>query len=334
MKFELIPIDKLKLDMSNPRIARVMEMYEKPTAEQISLALGMGDGASDSGTTFTNLRESIKTNQGIIHPIIVNKEKDDTYTVIEGNTRVAIYQEFKKKNIDGDWSNIPAMVYDNIEQNNIDAIRLQSHLVGPRQWDPYSKAKYLAHLRDNENLTWNQIVDYCGGKAKEAEQYVNAYYDMEKHYKSILGDDIDEFDPTRFSAFSELQNQRIKQSVLLNGFTIDDFAKWVHERLIDPITTVRSLPIILNNEKSKSIFLSQGAKEALKYIDSQLSNTTEDIGKATISQLARALINKIQKINFTEIRDFKQNSESPDTQVLFDLKEELREFIEAISVEH
>ena len=73
------------------------------------------------------------------------------------------------------------MVYDNLSQAEIDAIRLQAHLVGPRDWDPYSKAKYLDHLRNAKHLTLDQIVDFCGGRKREVLDYISGYTEMEKY---------------------------------------------------------------------------------------------------------------------------------------------------------
>ena len=87
--FDRLPVDQLTLDVNNPRIAKFLEMYgDTITAEQMSLALGAESGPTEEGsTTFYGLRESIKTNGGIIHPIIVNREPGGRLVVIEGNTR-------------------------------------------------------------------------------------------------------------------------------------------------------------------------------------------------------------------------------------------------------
>ena len=87
--FEWIPVDDLELDVENPRIAKFVEMYPgKITAEGMSLALGAGvTSTGESGTTFASLKESIRTNKGLIHPIIVKKNESGRLVVTEGNTR-------------------------------------------------------------------------------------------------------------------------------------------------------------------------------------------------------------------------------------------------------
>jgi hypothetical protein len=265
---KMLAVDDVLLDVGNPRIARVLEKYgDTPNAEQINLALGGGSPSSldgdKSGTTFQSLKESIRTNGGVINPIIVNLRPDGVLVVIEGNTRVAIYRDFKRQNLQGDWSLIPALVHENLDLSEQDAIRLQAHLVGPRQWDPYSKAKYLNYLRNCEHLSLNKVIDFCGGRKQEVLSYIDAYNDMETYYRPILEDESD-FDPTRFSAFVELQKQRVQQAIVNAGYDKKTFSRWVDERLIDPLATVRDLPRILDNKRSREKFLHEGAKDALK----------------------------------------------------------------------
>ena len=157
---ELVPVADIELDRTNPRIRKFLEMYTNPpTAEQIYLALGAaGDDESESSTSFEKLRNSILTNGGIIHPVILNRRADGTLVCIEGNTRVALYKSFIEEKVAGSWTNILALVHHEMDDSQADAIRLQVHLVGTRPWDPYSKAKYLHHLRNQELLPFSRIV--------------------------------------------------------------------------------------------------------------------------------------------------------------------------------
>ena len=201
-------VDDIELDRSNPRIRKFVEMYgDEPTPEQIFLALGAGnddDIGTSNSTTYEKLKQSIITNGGIIQPIILNRRNNGTLICVEGNTRVALYKHFKETKVKGDWVYIPALVHDEIDEASIHAIRLQVHLVGPRPWDPYSKAKYLYELRTQEHLPFATLVDYCGGRQTEVVESINAYSEMEQYYRPVAGDD-GAFDTTRFSGFVELQ---------------------------------------------------------------------------------------------------------------------------------
>ena len=306
MRFELLPVAGLELDVSNPRVARIVEMYgDEVTYDRMRLALGVSASDDpDTGTTFYSLRESIRTNGGIIHPIIVN-EIGGRMVVIEGNTRAMIYKEFAAADWDGDWSAIPSIVHVNLDQAGVDAIRLQSHLVGPRQWDPYSKAKYLEHLRNSQHLTFNQIVDFCGGQQQEVARYIDAYNDMERYYRPVLEDDHS-FDPTRFSAFVELQRGQVAEALEQAGFSKSDFARWVDDKRVSPLNLVRSLPRILRNAKAKEIFLRDGAREAVKALDAPLPE--ESLRSATLAQLLNQVIQRIWEMPYGQLQQLKESS--------------------------
>src|SRR5579862_4977519 len=107
---KLVPIDKIILDKSNPRIALWLEMYEgEPTPEQIHQALGAGvdDKESQGGTKFSTLKNSILTNGGIIQPVLINVVTGGKKICIEGNTRVCLYKSFLEQNVSGSWDKIP-----------------------------------------------------------------------------------------------------------------------------------------------------------------------------------------------------------------------------------
>ncbi|MFC2016983.1 ParB N-terminal domain-containing protein [Chloroflexota bacterium] len=320
--FEIVPTDDLTYDKDNPRIAKWSEMYPGDiTAEQMALALGAGSREEgDSGSTFTSLRQSIRTHRGIIHPIIVRKVPGGKSVVIEGNTRLMIYREFAENNTEGDWSKIPAMVYENISTGLIDAIRLQAHLVGARQWDPYSKAKYIDLLYDGTHLTVDQIIDFCGGSKREVINYLEAYRDMEKYYRPILEDE-GEFDPTRFSAFIELQKGNVAEVLIGKGFTKTDFSKWVNERKLFPLETVRKLPRILQNEESKKAFLKYGAGEAIKLLDAPSPEAA--LGDATLDQLTREIYDRINRMSYPEMLRLRSDPDSDEVATLFDARDML-----------
>jgi hypothetical protein len=176
-----IPVDRIVFDERNPRIAHVVENSRNGAPQEwIPMALGQHapeEQESGSASTYSSLKASIRAHKGLIVPIIVTTQPDGLYVVIEGNTRVAIFRELAEEGSQGDWSIIPAIVQTDLEETGEQAIRLQAHLVGPRPWRPYAKAKYHHDLYINQNLPISEILDFCGGNArkKEIEQYISAY---------------------------------------------------------------------------------------------------------------------------------------------------------------
>ena len=322
----LLPINDIILDTNNPRIQRILAMYEEIKPEHIELALGRGDPtqSGEAGTTFYSLRESIRTSGTVIQPIHVNKETSGRLVVIEGNTRVAIYREFLESGVTGSWETIPAIVYENLPQEQIDSIRLQSHLVGPRAWDPYSKAKYLFSLHKNQDMPFNRLVDLCGGRKNEVSDYIDAYNDMEKYYRPILDSDGD-FDPTRFSGFVELQKRKVKDAIFGANFTLTDFSNWIDDRLIDPLNTVRILPKILRDPAVTKVFLKSGAKEAQKLLDRPtIEGTLKD---ASLEQLCTALVQKFRTIQWIDVRRIKESLDGSEAQSILELNDEVVTFV-------
>ena len=329
-QFAMLPVETLVLDASNPRVARYIEMYgNQVTDEQMSLALGAANyDQGESTTTFQSLRASIRTHGGLIHPILVNRETVGTLVVIEGNTRALIYRQFRRDDDGGRWDEIPAIVFEQLEKKEIDAIRLQAHLVGPRQWDPYSKAKYLDYLSNSEHLTADQIIDFCGGQRTEVHRFIDAYNDMEGHYRPLLASD-DQFDPTRFSAFLEMQAPRIQEALVTSGYTKTDFGKWVKDRILYPSDRVRKLPAILANPQAQRVFLSQGAREAEKVLDSP--STVEALEDATLVQLANALSNRIAKMGYTDFLRLREDLNAPENRALTEARDQLVELCKLIA---
>lgn len=330
MKYDIkeLNVADIELDVSNPRIASQLEMYgDNITAESIALAL-TDPSESDAGTTFISLRESIKANGGIIHPIVVNKH-DGKYTVIEGNTRVQIYKDFIKNGTKGRWDTIIALVYTDMDEYTIHSIRLQSHLVGPRAWNPYSKAKYLKKLSDEDCLSINQIIDLCGGKKSEIISLIQAYNDMEQYYHSKLDND-QEFDPMQFSAFRELNQSKKRTDALVNnGYTKADFGQWVINGLIDNAQDVRKFPEILNNPESKKIFFESGLKKAAESI--HIPSPSEL--NIPLEELAEIMSRKVINLTWIEMKKMMAGEDERKLNSLIDLKESLDEILKRLTSE-
>ena len=329
-QFATLPVETLVLDTSNPRVARYVEMYgDEVTDEQMSLALGAANyEQGDSTTTYQSLRASIWTHGGLIHPILVNREAGNRLVVIEGNTRALIYRQFRNDDDSGRWDEISAIVYDQLDEKEIDAIRLQAHLVGPRQWDPYSKAKYLDYLSNSEHLTTDQIIDFCGGQRTEVHRSIDAYNDMEDHYRPLLASD-DQFDPTRFSAFVELQAPRVQEALVTSGYTKRDFASWVNDQILYPLDRVRRLPAVLANPQARNVFLTDGAREAEKVLDSP--STVEALNEATLIQLANALSVRIDKMSYTELLLLREDLDTPENYALVEARDQLAELCRLVA---
>ena len=330
MEYIKLSIDKVELDIKNPRIQQYLEIYgDDITSDGIALALNSSNGAS-STSSYQTLKESIKVNGGIINPIIVNKYSDGKLVVIEGNTRVQIYKEFALADPEGPWKEIIAIVYDNLPETDIHAIRLQTHLVGPRDWDPFSKAKYLNQLSNIDKLPMATIISFCGGKKAEIEKLINAYTDMTRFYFPVATAAEIDPDPREFSKFSELQNTSIKQALTVHKFDRTDFAKWVVNGNIDTAQNVRKLPLILANSVAKEVFLKSTISEAEKYINSS-EKIKKNLSDATMDELVSELIKKCRNIEFSYIKQLRDDPRFEDKKNrIIELETEIKDIISEV----
>ncbi|MBO5422248.1 MAG: ParB N-terminal domain-containing protein [Fibrobacteraceae bacterium] len=329
MEYKKLPIDSVELDFENPRIKQYIEMYaDNISSEGISLALSGGDSNS-----YSALKESIKVNKGLVNPIIVNRTDSGKLVVIEGNTRLQIYKEFAVADPNDPWKEIIAIVHENLSDIEIHSIRLQTHLVGPRDWDPYSKAKYLHYLSDELKLPMELIISYCGGKGSEIRKLVDAYVDMEQFYKSLMIKNEQDPDPRDFSKFSELQNRSILESLVVHGYTKNDFAKWVVDGKVDKAQNVRRLPAILANPLAREEFFKSNITEAEKYLNAN-EKSSKVLESLSMDDLVLELTKRFRNIEFKEIKNLRISEfyrEKKDN--ILNLKDEIDGIVEEIGVE-
>lgn len=325
-----LDIRAVELDRENPRIRRHLEIYEGEIGDDhIGLALNVaGEGDEARGaTTPDKLRNSILANGGIMQPIIVNRREDGALVCIEGNTRLYIYRQFHDDGVAGDWSKIPAIVHDRLDAEGLDAIRLQAHLVGPRAWDAYSKAKYQWELHYKHLMPIDRLVDLCGGDRRDVQKSINAYADMENHFRPLHAPG-EYYDTQRFSGFVELQSATVKTAILKAGLSLDDFAVWLKDRRITGLASVRQLPRVLGDRKAKDVFLKKGIKAALDVLEKPELNA--GLRDASLSQLARALTEKIEGFPFSELQRLKASPEDDAVRYLADCHDALTGLMENI----
>lgn len=296
MEYMELPIGDVQLDLNNPRISQWIKMYgDNLTSEAVALALGGGEKTN----SYATLKESIKVNGGIINPITVNRYNDGRLVVIEGNTRLQIYKEFAESDPNGPWNKIPSLVYDNMPDDEIHAIRLQTHLVGPRDWDAFSKGKYLHQLSEVDKMPLSKIISFCGGQEWEIRGFIDAYVDMNEHYfKKIEASGLDP-DPREFSKFREAQKRPIQEAIAAHGYTRQDFADWVINGNIDTAQNVRKLPAILANSDARKVFLTSSISEAEKYVFKEHNNGV-DLSRCSVDELVVALTVRIRNITRKE----------------------------------
>ena len=323
MNLAMLDVKSIELDKENPRLATFLEKYgEAITSDDVAFAL---DDSGDTGNTMSTLREAIKAHGGLITPIIVNFiSVENRYIAIEGNTRVKIFQEFLENGTIGNWEEIPAIINSDMSEQMIHQTRLQAHLVGPRDWQPYAKAKYLHYLSTKKCLTDAQVEDCCGGIANRntIRKLIDAYNDMERHYRPLVASD-DQIDTRKFSYFNELQNRAILNALRAVGKNKDDFAQWVIDGKVDTAQQgVRDLPKVLQMPKAAEAFLSSPnmtVSEAMKIVAAAeiTPASAEALNDASLHSLMLVLTEKLANFPYAEVKRLKND---PNAKEIDDFK--------------
>ena len=331
-------VNHVAFDTENPRIKKALEKYgDNITAERIHFALQSASDDSNATSTFTRLRDSIHANGGIIQPITVVPD-GQAHKCIDGNTRLAIYREFLKSNPDSPWQKIRALVITNPLQKDIETIRMSAHLVGPRPWPAYEKARYLHHLYHQDFLEFSQIVALCGGNEKELRRHIDAYKDMNEYYRDRVSDEAFHID--RFSGFVELQNDNVRNSIFQAGFDLSDFGDWIKDGKIKRLADVRRLPRVLADEGAQEVFLSGGPKsieQAIKHLDRQRvdeqAGNAVTLEAASVELLASTLVQKIDQMPYADVNALRLANTDSARQALDSLAylaERLEEFLDHV----
>ncbi|MBF2759080.1 MAG: hypothetical protein ISN28_02235 [Ectothiorhodospiraceae bacterium AqS1] len=330
-----LDVNSVHLDVENPRIRNALEKYdpsEKTRAERIYLALQTGGEEGSAMTGFFKLKSSIRAMGGISSPISVI-ERNGQRICIDGNTRLAIYQEFLGQDAEGDWGQIPAMLISDATQSEIEEIRATAHLVGARQWPAYEKAKYLHDQYYNRVMPASRLLELCGGNKKDLMRQVDAYSDMEEHYRKRLSNSED-FDHTRFSGFLELQSSGRKRIIFDAGYSLDDFADWLKDGRIRRLEDVRLLPKVLNDEDAKKVFVNgkvDSIKAGARIVEDKLrSNDQESMHLSTISLavLSQEIEDRINNLPWREIQVLRNDDETLN--VLEGLKNSLTTLLQEV----
>lgn len=186
---------KLSFFPENPRVYSVLNLGdEKPTQAQIEEVMCKSDHVKQ-------LKESIKSNGGLIDPVIV---RDGDMVVLEGNSRLAAYRILYKQD-PIKWANIKVILLPkDISDAAVFALLGQYHIIGRKDWEPYEQAGYLYRTINDTNKSVESLAGELGTTTSYIKKLIEVYeYMIEK----------DDNHPNKWSYYEEiLKNRGIKKA--------------------------------------------------------------------------------------------------------------------------
>lgn len=174
----------------NPRVYSALSAdFAEPDQETIEKIMITMDHVKQ-------LKESIKSNGGLIDPVIV---KDKDFIVLEGNSRLAAYRLLAKED-PIKWGKIKCILLpENISESAIFQLLGQYHIIGRKDWSPYEQAGYLYRRIKKSNQSLEFIAKELGISKGNAENAIKVY-----EYMIANGDDH----PEKWSYYEELLKNR------------------------------------------------------------------------------------------------------------------------------
>ena len=253
-----LDVDSLILDKDNPRIGFFIdswkEIREDFSQEQLANAL------EENIENIERLKINIESNKGITVPIWVCKSGKN-YIVIDGNTRVMIYRELKKKHPEI-YKKIKAYILpENTTDKTKNFIRLLFHLRGSNNWEVYERARAIYNLWMKGD-TEEDLASKTKLSISQIKRWREAYQNMTEQFLSKYGEEPDSL--SKFSYFIEYENPKIKDGMEISGLTIGDFSDWVGKNEIRKAQDVRNLKIIFNDKEATKLLVKKGYAAAIE----------------------------------------------------------------------
>ena len=186
---------KLKFFPENPRVYSVLNIGdEKPSQEQIEEVMCRDD-------RIKQLKESIKSNGGLIEPIFV---RDGDMVVLEGNSRLAAYRLLNKQD-PIKWARIKVTLLPaDIPDSAVFTLLGQFHIIGRKDWNPYEQAGYLYRTINDSNKPMEILATELGITTSYIKKLIDVYEYMIEH---------DDNHPNKWSYYEEmLKNRQIKKA--------------------------------------------------------------------------------------------------------------------------
>lgn len=178
-------VDELLFWSENPRVHSELHAVDgmEPTQKEIEDILTSKDHVKQ-------LRNSIKTNGGLTHPVFVRDG-----VVVEGNSRLAAYR-LLCRNDKITWAKIRCNVLPpDMSDDLVFSFIASIHVNGVTEWSPFEQAGYLVRHQMKSKKPIEAIAKDCGLTPSTAKLLVKVYETMQGN---------DDTDPNKFSYYLEM----------------------------------------------------------------------------------------------------------------------------------
>lgn len=259
-EFRQLPLDEVKLDLSNPRIQYLLKQNSKNGKlrqdELAKLILEIHGVPS----LFAHIRD----NRGLIEPIYVRPDG----RVIEGNCRTAAYMrlhsiDLRKGVKNSLWRTIPGYVVPTITERQVAVLQGQVHVAGKNKWRAYEKAGHLHSMRTKLKMDDKAIGHVLGIPEGEVARDIRAYETItQKLLPKMKGANALE----KWSFFEEFFKRKDLEDYRAKPSNVDEFVSLVRKGRLRHGADVRKLSKILKHKGAAKVLRTQGFEPALSTV--------------------------------------------------------------------
>jgi hypothetical protein len=255
-----IPVELLRLDPKNPRIANTVNLQFGPKAASLDLVI---EELLWNDSDVRDLYRQVLVNGGLIERIIVRSSN----VVAEGNCRLVVYRKLHEKFAgEARWQRVPARVLpQGIPERDIALLLGHMHVMGKNAWTPFEKAGHVYKLHKEYVLTQVEIASRLKMSKSKVNQLIRAFEAMQnvflKKYQAPGS-------VRKFSYFEELfKKPDLRDWATSDAANVRRFADWVGTEKLSQGMHVRDLPKILENPEALAAFEQAGFSAARKVLE-------------------------------------------------------------------
>lgn len=247
-----IAVDTLKLDKQNNRLTHLVIKDEQELEERL-----WREGK------LANLKNDIKA-RGLQEPLVLFPE---SLTVAEGNCRLVCLKRLQREaeneeKKDKPFASDPRLqhflklhvlckrIVKNTPIVDIDAYLTEIHVGRKKKWPEYNQAKLLFKLKDDDDLTLEEIARISRSSRPTISKKIEAYRHTSTYHERFP----DDTDYIRwFYYFWEFMHPSLDKFRRDNK-KVKKFMKWIHDGKFSRSRDVRILPHVLDNPEALKKF--------------------------------------------------------------------------------
>jgi hypothetical protein len=311
-----LPLDAVKLDPRNPRIANTARVNNSDSSEKEQQNL---TELLWSDPDVRALYQSVRQNKGLVERIIVRADG----TVAEGNCRTVVYRKLTlAAPDDATWQRIPARVLPtDISERQLAVLLGELHVGGKNKWSAFEKAGHIYELFETHGLTQDEIAKLLKTSKTAVNHSTRAFSAMKNKYLPKFGG---VGAVHRFTHFLELYKQPdLREWVMAEDKALPEFVDWVGSGRLPKAADVRELVDIVRSPPALAAFRQSGFEGARSVLELDQPELASELFKQMVE-----MTNALEAARLPDIQRVRKDNVGSAKRIVRNLRESLDRFID------